>query len=571
MKKIILAVLLALFVPVSALAQGVPNAGGMVPNFYAPPLNFGSYGQLTTTPTPNNAVADIFASQDGSYHDNVLTMYNKSLRITATMTCTTTNGSITVASCGDTTGVAVGNIVVGPGVLRTSKVTVSGNITATGFDMSATAGSGAGTGTVRTDSQCGNAATRFIDPYTGGERGAVGYSVLNTQCLGFNPNTLYAEIGNLTSDANDTSFRVINTHSASAINFTGLAFTNFEIVGSTGNINFYNHLTTRGFTWDETAAGIALGSYSNNSVVPPTSGIIIPGKLGVGTSAPGDAIHLANGRLYIDQDGAGGAAGHSTIGAIRSNGNKGCIRYTEASAGAVCLGYWSGSGAGVLGTDGSTLALRTAMSDASDPSTGTTRLSMNATAITASLPIVTPSTDASASSGSGALQVVGGASIAKRFWIPAISASAGLQTAVLCQSSGGEMIADSVACLASGSQFKNIRGPMEDGALDKIKRLPIDRWDYKAEGNFTDASWTRERIGPIAQDVAAMDPRLAGYDKEGNIRTFSPDQLLAFTIKAVQEHARETDVEFKQLKAENDNLRACNDNWKCRLFGVGRR
>lgn len=181
--------------------------------------------------------------------------------------------------------------------------------------------------------------------------------------------------------------------------------------------------------------------------------------------------------------------------------------------------------------------------------------------------IVTAALDASSSTG-GALQVAGGASVAKRFWIPAITASAGLQTAVLCQSSGGEMIADSVACLASGSQFKNILGPVEGGALDKLMKLPIDRWEYKAEGQFTNADWTRERIGPIAQDVAAMDPRLAGYDKEGNIRTFSPDQLLAFTIKAVQEHASKTDAEHAALKAENDNLRACNDNWKCRLFGV---
>lgn len=175
--------------------------------------------------------------------------------------------------------------------------------------------------------------------------------------------------------------------------------------------------------------------------------------------------------------------------------------------------------------------------------------------------VISATTDASASSGSGSLQVAGGASIAKRFWIPAITASAGLQTAVLCQSSGGEMIADSVACLASGYQFKKILGPVEAGALAKLVKLPIDRWEYKAEGQFTSADWTRERIGPIAQDVAAMDPRLAGYDKDGNIRTFSPDQLLAFTIKAVQEHVDKTETEYNEL-------RACNDNWKCRLFGI---
>lgn len=160
--------------------------------------------------------------------------------------------------------------------------------------------------------------------------------------------------------------------------------------------------------------------------------------------------------------------------------------------------------------------------------------SLNLTNLTGTGTIVIGTADATTATG-GALQVTGGASVAKRFWIPAITASAGLQTAVLCQSSGGEMIADSVACLASGSQFKTILGPMEDGALGKLMKLPMDRWAYKAEGNFKSDDWTRERIGPIAQDVAAMDNRLAGYDSDGNIRTFSTEQLLAFTIKAVQE------------------------------------
>lgn len=158
--------------------------------------------------------------------------------------------------------------------------------------------------------------------------------------------------------------------------------------------------------------------------------------------------------------------------------------------------------------------------------------------------IIGASTTDSTTTTSGALQVAGGAAIRKRVFIDGITTSSGLQTAVLCQSSGGEMIADSVACLASASRFKDVRGPMLDGALAKIIKLPIDRWAYKAEGKFTSDDWTRERIGPLADDVAAMDPRLAGYDSDGNVRTYSTEQLLAFTIKALQE-----------LKADNDNLR----------------
>lgn len=113
------------------------------------------------------------------------------------------------------------------------------------------------------------------------------------------------------------------------------------------------------------------------------------------------------------------------------------------------------------------------------------------------------------------------------------------------------MIADSVACLASGAQFKTILGPMEDGALGRLMALPIERWRYNAEGNFRDANWTRERIGPIAQDVALLDTRLIGYDKDGIIRTYSTDQLLAFTIKAVQE--LNAKVDRMQIKPASAN------------------
>lgn len=106
------------------------------------------------------------------------------------------------------------------------------------------------------------------------------------------------------------------------------------------------------------------------------------------------------------------------------------------------------------------------------------------------------------------------------------------------------MIADSVACLASSARFKNIIGPMQGGTLAKLVKLPIERWAYKSEGIFKKGDWTRERVGPIAEDVAAMEARLAGYDADGKVRSYSTEQLLAFTIKAVQE-----------LKADNDNLR----------------
>lgn len=183
------------------------------------------------------------------------------------------------------------------------------------------------------------------------------------------------------------------------------------------------------------------------------------------------------------------------------------------------------------------------------PGSGTTQ----ATATTAltikgeTQALVTTALDAGSSTG-GALQVAGGASIAKRVWMPAITASAGIQTAVLCQSSGGEVIADSVACLASSARFKTLLGDAENGALDKIIRVPIHRWKYRRDPNsvFPD-NYYSEHIGPTAEDVEAIDSRLVGRDQEGKARSISTDQLLALTIQAVQEQQEQIEGLKKKL------------------------
>lgn len=176
--------------------------------------------------------------------------------------------------------------------------------------------------------------------------------------------------------------------------------------------------------------------------------------------------------------------------------------------------------------------------------------STNGTAGTIQLASITTtvSTDAASSTG-GALQIAGGASVAKRFWLPAITASSGLQTAVLCQSSGGEVIADSVACLASSARFKDMMGKAESGALDKIIKVPIQKWKYRRDPDsvFPD-NYYSEHIGPTAEDIEAIDSRLVGRDQEGKARSISTDQLLALAIQAIQEQQVQID-ELKVLAA----------------------
>lgn len=151
--------------------------------------------------------------------------------------------------------------------------------------------------------------------------------------------------------------------------------------------------------------------------------------------------------------------------------------------------------------------------------------------------ILSSTTDATASSGAAALQVSGGASVAKRFWLPAITTSSGLQTAVLCQSSGGEVIADSVACLASSERFKDIVGPSRIGLSEIMAMRPII-YRYKPTGNERFDSAPNQRTlhaGLNADEVARIDPHLVAYDADGQVRTIREDSIIAGLIGAIQE------------------------------------
>jgi len=143
---------------------------------------------------------------------------------------------------------------------------------------------------------------------------------------------------------------------------------------------------------------------------------------------------------------------------------------------------------------------------------------------------------------SGSLQVAGGAAIRKRVFIDGISASAGLQTAVLCQSSGGEMIADSVACLASSERFKEGIKPLASG-LDEVMKLRPISYRYKPEGIFAgNVNFSRERVGFLAEDIDRIDPRFVGYEADGiTPRTVGYDTMVPLLTRAIQQQQSEID------------------------------
>jgi len=307
----------------------------------------------------------------------------------------------------------------------------------------------------------------------------------------------------------------INVGSAGApIIFNGAAGTPSSLVGT--NIT-------------GTAAGLTVGNATNAANVAGT-GVASVTSLAIGGAAIGsNALAVTGTALFNSAVTIGGVlniTGALTVSSsIQASGTNGLI---TRSQGANFFGLNQGDGNTAYLGYGAAATITTKVIIFTDNGAVTIAPSNGVLSLTST-------TDATTSTG-GAVQVAGGASIAKRFWVPAITASAGLQTAVLCQSSGGEMIADSVACLASSARFKTLLGNAETGALDKIIRVPIHRWQYRREQDsvFPD-NYYSEHIGPTAEDIEAIDSRLVGRDQEGRARSISTDQLLALTIQAVQE------------------------------------
>jgi hypothetical protein len=159
--------------------------------------------------------------------------------------------------------------------------------------------------------------------------------------------------------------------------------------------------------------------------------------------------------------------------------------------------------------------------------------------------------------GAGGLQLNG------QQFMPNITTTSVAQTGTVCWTTGtGKFTVDTtLACLASIRAAKNLTGSLlPSDALSMVEKMQPISFRYK-EG-FGDGG-KYEQFGFVAEDIAAIDERMAGRDFDGTLHGVRYQELTAVLAGAIQELKADND----NIRAANDNLRACMESWKCRLLG----
>ena len=110
--------------------------------------------------------------------------------------------------------------------------------------------------------------------------------------------------------------------------------------------------------------------------------------------------------------------------------------------------------------------------------------------------------------------------------------AAGASDSTLCLTTGNVVTKSSAACVAASSRaYKHGFAPLDHG-LDWVMRMKTEHmvWTWNADMG---ARANLPAIGPIAEDMEAIDPRLAFHD--GKVLGLSDRAIMAVMIKAIQQ------------------------------------
>jgi hypothetical protein len=398
---------------------------------------------------------------------------------------------------------------------------------------------------------CTTVQSITVDGSTSGN----GYVGVNTSGVGISPNIhpqYLLDVNVL--DGTSQKIRIANTTTSTAVG--GGSITAMESVGirTDGNGSFNGRFGAATVRTDGTAIAsgatiglIAFGGQYGTNTAFTQANLLYPasvkgiaegnfsaaGAMATGlaffTGVAGDDLTTANKtygteRMRIDNTGKVGIGISSSIPNLLSIStaaadNTQGIKYLNTGNGATYIGFAAGA---VLGTDQSVVLLKTGITS-NDPSSGTTRLTANAAGII----------------------------------VPNIASDATHTDTTVCQDSTTHQFYSGSGTLGvclgtSSARFKHDIRPLNAG-LDQIMKL--EAVSYKLNKDHGDPD--KLLYGFTAEQGEKVLPALTAPDVEGKPNTFDYLGVVPVLVKGMQ-----------QLKAENDNLRACNDNWKCRIFGI---
>lgn len=145
-------------------------------------------------------------------------------------------------------------------------------------------------------------------------------------------------------------------------------------------------------------------------------------------------------------------------------------------------------------------------------------------------------------------------------FMPAVSTASGVQTADACFGASGEIVSDSVLCLASSKRFKERINPFTSGLSEVLKMQPVTYF-FKPEFNGAqfqkDPNYNGERIGLLAEDVRQIDSRLITVEKDGlTPHGVRYQEVVPVLVQAVKELNRKIErLENEKTTTRNRGVR----------------
>ena len=119
--------------------------------------------------------------------------------------------------------------------------------------------------------------------------------------------------------------------------------------------------------------------------------------------------------------------------------------------------------------------------------------------------------------------------------IQLVSLVTGTNADFLCLGSGNVVLIQASACTISSMRFKKDPGPIGGDALARIVALEPIAFTMKDAPN-ADPNFARRQLGLTAENVAAVDPRMAIYEDDGvTPKSYRQEAVIAALVAAVKE------------------------------------